>query len=92
MDPSGLFLPGSIVQLLYHFLGRALHLRLLLGLGLLLRVISVHGLLLKHSYQNRLKDITERKKLKSIQKGFRTSNIQLMSWGKKYASLQDHKQ
>ncbi len=43
-----LLLPGSIVQPLYHFLSRALHLRLL-GLGLLLCVISVHGLLFDHA-------------------------------------------
>ncbi len=46
MDPSGLFLP---VQPLHHFLCRALHLRLLLGLGLLLRAISIHGLVFDHA-------------------------------------------
>jgi len=49
VDPSGLLLPGSIVQPLHHFICRALHLRLLLCLGLLLRVISIHGLLFEHA-------------------------------------------
>jgi hypothetical protein len=49
VDPSGLLLHGSIVQPLHHFLGRALHLRLLIGLGLLLSIISIHGLLFDHA-------------------------------------------
>jgi hypothetical protein len=48
MDPSGLFLPGSIVQPLYHF-NHCSSPPSLLGIGLLLCIISIHGLLFDHA-------------------------------------------